>query len=223
MEEICVLIAENKRKGFKRYLYERRTVSNLNVAMNIYTIFCPKSVFTARRLKKICSSYKFVYSNDGVFTKYCKRKTGSIIDFMPKLALTKIANVNKINLAEENIGLVIKNSKYVNINFLTELLKNVKYLCVYESDRKINEIIMEASGICAQKGKDFSEKILIFLDESIYFKVDGKIISDISISLPENLKNIFPVKQIIEDVLKCENAENILKNNKIKITDFTYA
>ena len=72
MEEICVLIAERKRKGLKRYIYTRKSITELDVVLDIYTVFCPKSVFTARRLKKICSKYKYVYSKDIIYI-YCNK------------------------------------------------------------------------------------------------------------------------------------------------------
>ena len=216
MEEICVLNAQEKRKGFKRYIYERKSIPELNVILNIYTVFCPKSLFTGRRLKKICSKYSYVYSDDLIFSKYCKRKEGSLLNFMPKLCLKKIANANNVKLAEENIGIVIKNNKFVNIKFLSELCKNIKYVRVYGSNRETDDLIMEASGICVQPGKDQSEKIIIYLDTDISFKVSGKIITDVKLSSYKGL----PCDDIICELLKCENAEKLLKKHKLKITGF---
>lgn len=216
MEEICVLVAKDKGKVLKRYIYERKSMPELDVALNIYTVFCPKSLFTGRRLKKICSKYRYVYSDNLIFSKYCKRKEGSLLNFMPKLCLKKIANANNVNLAEENIGIVIKNNKFVNIKFLSELCKNIKYVRVYGSSRETNDLIMEASGICVQPGKDQNEKIIIYLDTDISFKVSGKIITDLRLSSYKDLL----CDDIICDLLKCENAEKLYKKLKLNITEF---
>lgn len=219
MEEICVLIAERKRKGLKRYIYTRKSITELDVVLDIYTVFCPKSVFTARRLKKICSKYKYVYSKDIIFSKYCKKKEESLLNFLPCLSVTKIANANRINLAEENIGIVIKSKKFVNINFLTKLCKNIKYIRIYGSDRDTDNIIMEATGICVQPGKDKTEKIIIYLDDNIYFKVSDKIITDLKITVPEYLK---PFDDIVCHALKCENPDKIMKKTGVVVREFVY-
>lgn len=220
MEEICVLKAEHKKKGLKRYLYERKSISDLDIILNIYTVFCPKSVFTARRLTKICSNYKYVYANDIIFSKYRKCKENSLMNFLPGLSLTKIANMHRVNLAEENIGIVIKSKKLVNISFLTKLCKNIKYIRVYESDKETDNMIMEATGICVQQGKERNEPILVFLDDNMYFNVKGKIIADLIITIPEKLRNEVIADSILYDVLKCDKADMLIKKLNITIKGF---
>ena len=222
MTQICVLVAENKRKGLKRYLYSRKTIQDFNVVLNIYTVFCPKSVFTARRLKKICNNFDYVYSNDIIFTKYCKRKNEPLINYIPHLSLIKISNISKIKLADEKIGLVINNKRFVNSEFLSVLCKNIKYLSVYNSNKFIDEMIMDATGICVQPGKDYSEKLLIYLDDNIYFKIDGKTAVDVKISVPENIRALFPTDDILNDILKRKDAEKLLKKYGVNICDFAY-
>lgn len=222
MKEICVLIAENKRKGLKRYLYNRKTVQDFGIALNIYTVFCPKSVFTARRITKICSKFDYVYSDNIIFSKYCKKKDEPLINYIPQLSLTKFANIFKVNLAKENIGIVIKNKKFVNSHYLSTLCKNIKYLTVYNSDKSIDVLIRDTTGICVQQGKDYSEKLLIYLDENIYFKSDGKTAVDVKLSVPENIRTLFPAEGILFDILKEKNAEKILKKYGVNICGFTY-
>lgn len=222
MTQICVLVAENKRKGFKRYLYKRKTIQDFNVVLNIYTVFCPKSVFTARRIKKICSKFDYVYSDDIIFSKYCKKKAEPLINYIPHLSLTKFSNVSKIKLSDEKIGLVIKSKDFVNSEFLSELCKKIKYLSVYNSNKNIDEMIMDSTGICVQQGKDYREKLLIYLDKNIYFKADGKTAVDVKLSVPENIRVLFPSDDILNDILKTKNAEKILKKHGVNICDFAY-
>lgn len=220
MEEICVLVAESTRKGIKRYTYQRKNIPEFNIVLDIYTIFRPSSLFTARRIKKICSKYRYVYSKDFCFLKYCKKNEEPLLNFLPCFCLTKIANSHRIKLTEENIGIVIRSKKFVNIKFLTDLCKNLKYIRIYGSDKDTDNMFMEASGICVQPGKDNNEKMTVYLDNNIYFKVDNKIITDIKLHIPGQFKENIPFEEIISDLLKCENSEKLMKKLKLNIKEF---
>ena len=78
---------------------------------------------------------------------------------------------------------------------------------------------MEATGICVQPGKDKTEKIIIFLDDNIYFKVSDKIITDLKITVPEYLK---PFDDIVCHALKCESPDKIMKKTGIAVREFVY-
>ena len=216
MEEICVLVAKEKRKSFKRYDYNRRVIEDFNLALNIYTVFCPKSAFTKRRLKKICSKYSLVYSKDVCFKKYCKSKEDSILNYIPDLAISFITK--NMDLSENAIGIVIKSNKLVNINFLSALLKNVKYINIYNPTSESKKAILDATGICATNGKDYSERLIIYLGENLSFFVDGEYITDVNLSGHSFLEEIsFPAAEILKDYLKQPQSRNIMEKAGIYI------
>lgn len=223
MEEICVLIAQKKRKGFKRYDYTRRNIKEFETVLDIFTIYCPKSAFTGRRVKKITSKYKSVYTSDIALKKYAKRKEESILNFLPSLSAKAIAEQFDFDLSKEIVGIVIKSRRFVNINFLSRLLKNVKYISIYNSSSEINNIFMEATGICAVNGKSYNERFTIILDDSVSFCINGEIFTDAVFSThPLFDDKDFPATEILKDLLKRPDGEKIMKKAGIDIINLIW-
>ncbi len=221
MDEICVLIAQKKRKGFKRYVYQRKVINEFNVALNIYTIYCPKSAFTSRRVKKITSSYNFVYTNDLTLRKYSKGNEESLLNYLPRLSVKKLTDRANFDISKEIVGIVIKSRKLVNINFLSGLLKNVKYISVYNSSSDINNIFMEATGLCAVSGKNHDERFTVVLDDNVSFYIDGETFTDVTLSTHRLFKDKdFPADEILKDLLKRPDAEKIIENSGLSIINF---
>ena len=220
MEEICVLIAQKKRKGFKRYEYKRKVIKSFDAALDIYTIFRPTSAFTGRRVKKIVSKYKLVYSHDFCFKKHCKEKGESLLNFLPFLSLNHLVKDKNFDITKEVTGIVIKSRKLVNINFLSRLLKNVKYISIYNSTNEINNIFMEATGLCAVKGRNFNERLIIILDDNISFIIDNMTYTDAQLSAHRDfLDKDYPSQEILKDLLKVPDAEKLMIKHGLKITN----
>ena len=218
MEELCVLIAKEKRKYFKRYEYSRKIIEDFNIALNIYSVYNNKSAITKRRLKKICSKYTYIYSNDAYFKKYCKTKEDSLLNYMPDIVISSITK--NIDLSEKTIGIVIKNNKLVNINFLARLLKNFKYINIYNPSFEAKKSILDATGICAMPGKDYSERLIIYLGENLSFFFDGEYITDVSLAgHPFLNESSFPAEEILKDYLKQQNCKNIMEKTGIFINN----
>ena len=218
MEEICVLIAKDKRKYFKRYDFSRKIIDDFGIALNIYTIYNKKSAITKRRLKKICSKYTYIYSNDACFKKYCKSKEESLFNYMPNLLISELTKDD--DFSEKEVGLVIKSGKLVNINFLSGLLRKFKYINIYNSSKESKKAILDATGICVKEGKDYTEELIIYLGENLSFFINGIYITDASLKGHSFLDETdLPAQEIIKDCLKQKDCEKIMEKTGIFINN----
>lgn len=218
MEEICVLVAKDERQYFKRYDFSRSFIDDFGITLNIYTVYNKKSTITKRRLKKICSKYSYIYSKDACFKKYCKSKEESLFNYMPKLIISEITK--DIDFSEKEIGLVIKSNTLVNINILSGLLRNFKYINIYNSSKESKKAILDATGICVKDGKNYTEELIIYLGENLSFFVNGVYITDVSLKGHSFLDEAdFPAEDIIKDCLKQKDCEKIMEKTGIFINN----
>ena len=229
---LCIVGKEGKTGLFGKCDISQQEIvfKNEGIVINELTVVTKKGKIkhkAMKKIRKIAESEENVYTDiEGIKGLEKNKNNGRVINYLAGVSFKKWANVNGFSLSEEPFAIVMGESDDEEKERIFKIAFLMKLVTIYNcKDKALADEILEKTGLCVKiSDGEATENAIIYTGESLSFcnRVQRERVYDIRIDVPDRMKeyNHLPMERILENSLKNNDAEKVLKRNKLKISGF---